>query len=472
MPRGQRFLIRRRSTKVVAALAAAFLVFGACTLGDDPEPRIVKPGGERPRVPPGLARAPAGGLCDKAKVPFQGTLPNGKALCTHGYDPIPAGVDVDAQRSVPPPAASTVPCIGNGTDGPRVQALYVHPDDKASEFQTLLPTLRAYAAQVEDVVSASAERSGGERHVRFVTTPDCNVDFQEVEIAAAAVTGWDPFVDALYNAGYDRTDRLYLVWMDSNYGVTQGWCGIGGLWGDDSPAITNKSNSGPNYGRTERDCWGAHTADGAWGSVEAHELLHTIGAVNYSAPNAHEGHCKDEYDRMCYGAPDTVYKCPESSEKLLDCGHDDYFSAAPNAGNYLATYWNSANSVFLEGALAGGDGGGGGDGDGDDGGGDTGGTAATTHPRGITLRLVHRDGRLVLRGNIFVDDGFFECSQSQRVEITRNGILIATPVTNVSFSAFKVRVRDRVGGYTAYVAPYQTETDSCPEASASRRHSH
>lgn len=96
----------------------------------------------------------------------------------------------------------------------------------------------------------------------------------------------------------------------------------------------------------------------------------------------------------------------------------------------------------------------------------------TQHPRGITLSLKHRDGRLIARGGIYVDDGFFTCSQEQTVTISRNGAPVATPTTNFSYSAFKVKLPHRAGRYKAYVAPFNNGTDSCPEATAKVRHRH
>src|SRR5690606_7750902 len=95
--------------------------------------------------------------------------------------------------------------------------------------------------------------------------------------------------------------------------------------------------------------------DSVRGKIEAHELMHTLGAVQPTAPHPTiYGHCRDDYDIMCSvdGPGSSLISprpCPSSSEELLlDCRNDDYFSTAPVAGSYLANNWNSADSSWLE----------------------------------------------------------------------------------------------------------------------------
>jgi hypothetical protein len=149
-------------------------------------------------------------------------------------------------------------------------------------------------------------------------------------------------------------DRKYLIWMDANV-----LCGIGESYRDERPTSDNYNDGPANIpamiARIDEGCWGLYD-NPLYGSVEAHELTHTLGAVLGDAPHATKyGHCTDRYDVMCYvDGPGTVLHtaCPPSHEQLLDCNHDDYFSTAPAKGSWLATHWNTANNSFLLGGSA------------------------------------------------------------------------------------------------------------------------
>ena len=59
--------------------------------------------------------------------------------------------------------------------------------------------------------------------------------------------------------------------------------------------------------------------------------MHMLGAVQDDAPNSLAGHCSDESDVMCYGAPAQMRQvCPTGKEPLFDCGNNDYFNPGAN----------------------------------------------------------------------------------------------------------------------------------------------
>jgi hypothetical protein len=302
----------------------------------------------------------AGGPCGFA---YQIDMP-GPARCTHGPDPAPPGVDVRERRSLaelraslPPralfgvsPTATRVPCVGNGTDGARVQAVYAHPPGTTSRFDDVLPSIMAWAAEVNETYLRSAAETGGARQVRFVTTA-CALSVLNVVARADTI---DHTFEDLAAVNLNRNDRKYLVWMDANE-----ICGVGESYDDAKPGPLNKNN-GPGgvpgmTARIDEGCWGEYS-NLARGSTEAHELTHTLGAVLSGAPNATRfGHCSDGYDVMCYeDGPGTRLRlnvCPFTHQPLLDCGHDDYFSTNPAPGTFLKTHWNTANNRFLDGAV-------------------------------------------------------------------------------------------------------------------------
>jgi hypothetical protein len=237
---------------------------------------------------------------------------------------------------------STV-CDGDGTSGKRVQALYVRGSGQADRYAQLVGQFQTFANQIDDsFVEAASRLGGGVRHVRFVTDSSCRATVNNVTIAQGDMATVDTITNAIKAQGYNRADRKYVVWYDKD------GCGLAfGNGGNDSPGSGNPYNAGPHYATVGTGCW-------SW-QATGHELLHTLGAVQGSAPHASAfGHCWDDEDIMCYddgGLPNPpgglVKVCPGAPENQLDCLGDDYFNTNPAPGSYLATHWNVATSSYL-----------------------------------------------------------------------------------------------------------------------------
>jgi hypothetical protein len=297
----------------------------------------------------GLKAAGRGERCDEN---FQ-IVGVADGACTHGPDPAPPGIDIrrrdrfaaDTGSSTTAAGTSSVPCYGDGSSGNRVQAIYAHAAG-ADRLSQLSGSMSAWAAGADQVFNGSAAETGGVRHLRFVTNSICNLVISDVTLSSAAMNDFGTAISELRNQGFNRTDRKYLVWADTNV-----YCGIAQVYGDDSAAQTNASNGSTTvpgeFARVDNGCWGLSGQ-----SIEAHEIMHTLGGVQTSAPHATaHNHCWDESDRMCYvDAPGVtmVQTCPTSHENLFDCNHDDYYYAGtPPSNNYLSSHWNTANSTFL-----------------------------------------------------------------------------------------------------------------------------
>lgn len=288
--------------------------------------------------------------------------------CTHGPDPAPANVDVRVPVSTatlagtaatlpaPAPGPGTngngIACVGDGTSGYRVEAIYATAGgtDRYASIAPLIQT--SYAPYVEWQYRMSAAETGGEVHVPFVTAADasgsCTVVVRHENLSTTADDNFSNTITELKARGYTRTDRRYMVFMDANV-----LCGIGQIYRDSQPGQTNANNGSYSaFGRIDNGCWG-------YG--EAHEMMHNLGGVQTDAPHATPNfHCWDENDEMCYdddGSGPVVMQsvCSARDGRWFDCNHDDYFLAGvPAAGTYLSTHWNTYNSRFLvRGALSG-----------------------------------------------------------------------------------------------------------------------
>lgn len=313
-------------------------------------------------VPSGASDARRAGPCGDLEAI---TLASGLVTCTHGPDPLealaahhhPHGADDPAHSDgdllpvdpdgpgAHPGAPEGIRCYGNGRDGMRVQAIYAVPSDRADRYDDVVADIRRWAAETDSVFASSAAPYGATRHVRFVTDGNCRLVVDRVVLSAVADDNFRTTVAELVAHGYHRTDRRYLVWMDSDV-----LCGIGQLNRDERSTDNLSDGAGAGLvARVDTGCWGL--LEGRGTSVEAHELVHTLGGVNLNAPHATPfGHCTDDGDLMCYeDSPLTRLDdvCPPEGDALLDCNGDDYFHPHPDAGSYLATHWNVAKSSFL-----------------------------------------------------------------------------------------------------------------------------
>ena len=291
---------------------------------------------------------------------------HGRAVCIHASERPPPGVDLErrpttdelkerrygarkqpaVQGTDPGTATSagggSVACIGDGVTGDRVQAIYARAIDVPDRFASVASLIRQYAADADYQVNLSAGSSGAGRRIRFVTE-SCAVSIANVTLSAAGDDSFSSTRAELMAKGFNRPDRKYLAWVDASVGI----CGLGELYSDDRSSSDNANNGGPSYARVDAPCWGY---------AEAHELLHTLGAVQDSAPNSTgAGHCFDENDTMCYSDTSGAAMssaCPSLPSWQVDCGLDDYFNAADAPPGYLSAHWNVADSAFLEGAPA------------------------------------------------------------------------------------------------------------------------
>lgn len=282
----------------------------------------------------------------------------GEPLCSHGDDAqlAPGSAAGRGNRSDGAVPAAAVACEGDGVAGARVEVLSLRP---AGRPGPAIGDVRRWVGQVEWTVSASAEQWGARRHVRFVTEPTadgCRVAVRDVAVGPADLGDFARMVSALRSRGYDRADRKYLI-----FAADDTYCGLASAPRDDRASRDNAANLRTGYGRVDRPCWDG--GDRGFSSTAAHELLHMLGAVQDSAPNAHgTAHCYDEWDVLCYaeGGGTMELVCVDGRSgtsgagdrfnRLLDCGGDDYFRPDPPAGSYLATHWNVADSRFLIGA--------------------------------------------------------------------------------------------------------------------------
>jgi len=283
---------------------------------------------------------PAGGLVVAAMVAPADPV-TGLATSTPAGQPLTPGLVSHV------PAA----CVGTGSDGSRVQMVYAVEEGKVDRYAAVAPSLASFAADVDDVFALSSRKTDAGRRVRWVHDASCNISVEKAILPAGSLGtsadsqgAFQTMRAALVAAGFNVESRKYLVFADA-----EALCGLGEMYVDSRKSPNYNDAGYSQYARVDTACWST-----VWtgGNPAAHELMHTLGAVQADAPNSSGSHCTDEYDQMCYddgSGKAMTWSCSADQESVFDCGNDDYFNAGANLdpNSYLGSHWNTADSSYL-----------------------------------------------------------------------------------------------------------------------------
>jgi hypothetical protein len=321
-----------RAGRVTRPLAALAGVLGAATAA-----LFAPAAGSAPLTDRGSTAAAAALAAACPTGGFAGYDVNGIALCVHA-DNATLAPAISLPQALP-----GVPCYPSA--GPRVHVYFAYKAGSANTLARQRAQLRDVVAQTDAIYALSARDSGGTRHIRWLMDGSCHLVVTPLVVTDISANPYAPFRAVVASHTLAATDHA-LIFLNYSYGAYA--CGYGSLRDDTRASSLNQSN---HYQGTAEVFNGDCRNDGR---SAAHELGHTLGAVQFGAPHAsYEGHCYDGYlDVMCYDdgaipAPLRAGSCPDGAAHTFDCGHDDYFNANPRAGSYLATHWNVANSALL-----------------------------------------------------------------------------------------------------------------------------
>jgi hypothetical protein len=309
---------------------------------------------------------------------------DGSQTCSHGLDVAfpdpPDGATVDEATQPPPSGSSStlaadcsfditecpspsgwklptqIPCYSTG---PYVEVLYVYWG--TGEYSAYKERIRRSVASIDLLfkISAAAVKSSGgsagNRHVRWAMNTGCDLKVTPVKLSNTVGADIYSIKSNLVGRKIITSSRKYLAFVDN------GDClgGIAELAVSSSKSSTNPSNGGGSLG-IAYDCFDTfHPYAGYGANIAAHELMHTLGAVQYNAPHTTGGHCWDDVpaahegaDIMCYQdggvATSKFYaRCAATYPETFDCGKDDYYNPYASASSYLGTHWNTASNKYL-----------------------------------------------------------------------------------------------------------------------------
>ena len=323
----------RRLTSVAVALACLGLPAAAAAHHPVPPADGV--------VPPAVEKALGGQVTELPSGLYEVDPRHAPPLTTHGPDT--AGeTSFNHGQTLGPGDPERQPICA--TDYYQ-RVLYAYRQQDGSRLPSVVGQIRSSVRRMNAVLNEEALETGGitaDYKVLCDATGEIRVDSF---VIASNGTSFGAVVGAAQTAGFDDPNVDYTIFFDYDH---PNYCGVGSFTFDETAGAGNANNTGGDYGVSQVDCWN--------GVTPMHENAHNQGAVQFNAPYSSEAaHCYDENDVMCYadggsGIPPSGLEQRCTDRLYFDCGHDSYFNADPDPGEYLATNWNMGSPAnrFIE----------------------------------------------------------------------------------------------------------------------------
>lgn len=294
-----------------------------------------------------------------------GLAPVAGERCTHGGDAVPSLVERQATAVLSRSPSGDL-CAGNGVNGRRVRVYYGYPADTSARASTFRAWIRQSVSMADANLDAQTPGVDGQ-HLRMYCANGRKVTVASIALLPIGGDGSFTFGDmigslenrvanGLGDTDIDTPRVTYAVFVD-NVACCYGPAGQATIYYDDRPDpganLNNLSGFGPRFALVEI---GGSPLSGAY--VFLHEVGHTLGAVQLSAPHSSgAGHCYEADDVMCYadggpwfdggGAMVDICDAMPDGQYPFDCAGGDYYEADPSPGSYLAGAWNTADSGWL-----------------------------------------------------------------------------------------------------------------------------
>lgn len=226
---------------------------------------------------------------------------------------------------------------------PHVLLVYARPIDAPDTYQDSIALIRAQANQSNGILVAGTREMGWDYRVKVLCGLDGLAIVREAVLPTPGTNDNMTTIRADLAALGMRSGPAKLM---LNYNGQVGNYGGQGTWSnDDRPGPENANNQGGAVSVV-------YTTTRLTGWLWLHELFHSMGAVQDSAPHSTgKWHCNDAPDVMCEqdDGPRSNYDVVCGAPRKIDCNRDDYFDPEPAPGSYLATHWNlaSVNNSYL-----------------------------------------------------------------------------------------------------------------------------